>query len=426
MKYTLRNYQQEASDMAVRFFKSASRYERNAIEVLPTGAGKSLVIADIAHRLGENILVFQPSKEILEQNFKKLQGYGETDCSIYSASFRSKVISKITFATIGSVKSHMEDFNHFKYIVVDECHNVNAAGGMYRDFFDCAKRKILGLTATPYRLSSSLQYTDSEGKTVFRPSDEQKEWEFEMKLNCGAITAENKCILKFLTRTRPRVFHDVIYQVPIQTLLSQGYLSKLNYYDMTIVGQERLKRNSTGMDFDEKSLFEEFQKVDLQTHLINIIDRLKHPKSGIPRKGILVFTKFLEESEALCRMVPGCAMVSGETKAKDRKRIIEDFKAGKIQVLANVGVLTTGFDYPELDTVVLARPTMSLALYYQMVGRAIRPHPEKEAGWIVDLCGNIKRFGKVEDLQLLEPNPGEYIVRGIAEKQYKQLTNIYF
>ena len=406
MIYTLRDYQQQASDAAINFFKS--KRERNGILVLPTGAGKSLVIADIAHRLDGNVLVFQPSKEILEQNFDKLRSYGVEDCSIYSASFNSKEINRITFATIGSVKSHMEDFNHFRYIIVDECHGVNPQGGMYKDFFDCAKRKILGLTATPYRLTSAQICLDENGR--YDPTCEP----------------QNKCILKFLTRTRPRVFHDVIYQVEIHTLLQRGYLSKLNYYDMTIVPQEGLKRNTTGMDFDEKSLFEEFQRVNLQDHLVNIIRRLQHPKSGIPRKGILVFTKFLEESENLCRSIDDCEMLSGETPKKERERIIKDFKSGKIKVLTNVGVLTTGFDYPELDTVVMARPTMSLAMYYQILGRAIRPHPSKEAGWIVDLCGNIKRFGKVEDLRLFERKPGEYFIQGIADNQYKQLTNTYF
>lgn len=406
MIYTLRDYQQQASDAAINFFRS--KRERNGILVLPTGAGKSLVIADIANRLDGNVLVFQPSKEILEQNFDKLRSYGVEDCSIYSASFNSKEINRITFATIGSVKSHMEDFNHFRYIIVDECHGVNPQGGMYKDFFDCAKRKILGLTATPYRLTSAQICLDENGR--YDPTCEP----------------QNKCILKFLTRTRPRVFHDVIYQVEIQTLLQRGYLSKLNYYDMTIVPQEGLKRNTTGMDFDEKSLFDEFQRVNLQDHLLNIVRRLQHPKSGIPRKGILVFTKFLEESENLCRSIDDCEMLSGETPKKERERIIRDFKSGKIKVLTNVGVLTTGFDYPELDTVVMARPTMSLTMYYQILGRAIRPHPSKEAGWIVDLCGNIKRFGKVEDLRLFERKPGEYFIQGIADNQYKQLTNTYF
>ena len=102
------------------------------------------------------------------------------------------------------------------------------------------------------------------------------------------------------------------------------------------------------------------------------------------------------------------------------------YRPGKIKVVTNVGVLTTGFDYPELDTVVMARPTMSLALYYQIVGRAIRPHPEKETAWIVDLCGNYKRFGRVEDLHLTEPRAGEYIITGCPDNQLKQLTNIYF
>ena len=101
--------------------------------------------------------------------------------------------------------------------------------------------------------------------------------------------------------------------------------------------------------------------------------------------------------------------------------ILRKFKSGEIKVVANVGVLTTGFDYPELDTIVLARPTMSLALYYQMVGRAIRPCKGKD-GWIVDLCGTYKRFGKVEDLVLTEPKKGQWQI----ESNGKQLTNTYY
>ena len=91
-------------------------------------------------------------------------------------------------------------------------------------------------------------------------------------------------------------------------------------------------------------------------------------------------------------------------------------------MVANVGVLTTGFDYPELDTVVLARPTMSLALYYQMIGRAIRPHKDKPEAWIVDICNNYWRFGRVEDLMLTERQKGMYQI----ETHEKTLTNVYF
>jgi len=424
MKYQLRDYQQEASDAAIRFFQNAN--DRGGILVLPTGSGKSLCVADIAFRLDGNVLVFQPSKEILEQNYAKLRSYGVEDCSIYSASFNKKEISRITFATIGSVKSHMEDFNHFRYIIIDECHQVNAEAGMYKDFFDCAKRKILGLTATPYRLSTSLNYYDEEGKQVFRPRDEEKQEEFDELVYRHKIRMENKCILKFLTRTRTRVFHDVIYKVDISTLLNRGYLARMQYFDLSLMNHSSLKRNSTGRDFDDKALLSQYKSTGLATHLIDVVRRLQVPKSGIPRKGILVFTKFIEESEKLCQSIPGCVMITGSTKKSERERILKDFREGRIKVVTNVGVLTTGFDYPELDTVVIARPTMSLALYYQIVGRAIRPHPDKESSWIVDLCGNYKRFGRVEDLHLEEPRGGEYIITGAPENQVKQLTNVYF
>ncbi len=424
MKYQLRDYQQEASDAAVSFFRNNN--DRNGLLILPTGAGKSLVIADIAFRLGEPMLVLQPSREILSQNYGKLKSYDVEDCSIYSASLNSKEISRITFATIGSIMAHIDDFDHFKYIIVDEAHNVNASQGQYKDFFAKVKRKILGLTATPYRLNSALQYLDNEGKQHFRPKDEEGSQKFDERLLNRELRMETRCVLKFLTRTRPRIFHDVVYQVDISTLLERGYLAKVEYFDLSIVDQSNLKRNSTGMDFDDRSLSSEFKQTDFGRYLLDVVHRLLHPKRGGARRGILVFAKYIEECEALQKQLPSCAVVTGSTPKKERDEILDNFKSGCIDVLVNVGVLTTGFDYPELDTVVMARPTMSLALYYQILGRGIRPHPSKSSTWFVDLCGNIKRFGHVEDLHLAEPNPGEYIITGNTDGGIRQLTNVYF
>lgn len=424
MTYTLRDYQQAASNAAVNFFQTKN--DRNGLLVLPTGAGKSLVIADIAFRLDEPLLILQPSREILTQNFAKLKSYGVDDCSIYSASLNSKKISRFTFATIGSIMAHIDDFDHFKYIMVDEAHCVNASQGQYKQFFDKIKRKILGLTATPYRLTSALQYLDRDGKQCFRPKDEKGSTEFDNRISCRELSIETRCVLKFLTRTRPRVFHDVVYQVDISTLLNRGYLANVDYFDLSVVDQSKLRRNSTGMDFDDKSLFNEFKQANFGDYLLSIVQRLLHPKDGKPRRGILVFTKYLEECEQLVKRLPSCSFVSGNTPKKERDEILENFKHGCIDVLVNVGVLTTGFDYPELDTVVMARPTMSLALFYQIVGRGIRPHPTKKSLWFVDLCGNIKRFGRVEDLHLTEPSPSEYIITGCVDGVTKQLTNIYF
>lgn len=384
--FKLRFYQQQASDIAVDFFLSPTK--TNAIEVLPTGSGKSLVIADIANRLPGHTLVFQPSKEILEQNFQKLCSYGVMDCSIYSASFNSKRISRITFATIGSVKSHPDLFSHFRNVIIDECHLVNPKQGMYKDFLDSLKCKVLGLTATPYRL-----YSNSFGAQ-----------------------------LRFITRTKPKVFSNVIYQVQISTLLEMGFLSKLDYYSLkpTSWNDRNLKINSTGADYTDKSVVSEYNRIDFYSYLVSIIQRLLNPKSGSKRKGILVFTRFLKEAQNLTYSIPDCVIVSGDTPKAEREQILSDFKSGKVKVVANVGVLTTGFDYPELDTIVLARPTLSLALYYQIIGRAIRPHQDKESGWIVDLCGTYERFGKVEDLKLVNPGNGLWQVCNNG----KQLTNV--
>ena len=387
--FKLRDYQQKASDSAVSFFNNKAK-KTNAIMVLPTGSGKSLIIADIAHRLNDYVLIFCPSREIVEQNFKKLCSYGILDCSIYSASFNSKEISRITFATIGSVKSHPELFAHFKNIIVDECHLVNPIEGMYKDFFDAVKCKVLGLTATPYRLSSSRDF--------------------------GSM-------LKFITRTKPHVFSEVIYHVQVSTLLDMGYLSKVNYYPMNPTGwnELNLKINTTGADYTDKSVQKEYERIDFYSYIVHIVQRLMNPKAGGKRKGILVFTRFLKEAERLTMSIPGCVIVSGDTPKKERERILEMFKVGEIPVVANVGVLTTGFDYPELDTVVMARPTMSLAMYYQIVGRCIRPYKGKTA-WFVDLCGNINRFGEVSDLHLKDTGNGKWAVFSKG----RQLTNVRF
>ena len=150
-----------------------------------------------------------------------------------------------------------------------------------------------------------------------------------------------------------------------------------------------------------------------------MVKRVMQPKSGIPRRGILVFVKFVEQAERMVKEIPFSAVVSGETPKKVREEILAKFKAGIIKVVVNVGTLTTGFDYPELDTAIIARPTMSLSLWYQMVGRVIRPCPGKD-GWIIDLGGNLRRFGKVEDLRIEQPEKNKWCIKSHG----RQLTNV--
>jgi DNA repair protein RadD len=381
--YILRPYQREAVDAAVSFLKGPARH--NAIEVLPTGSGKSLIIANIVKELGEPVLIFQPSKEILEQNLSKLQSYGY-QAGVYSASKGRTEISNITFATIGSVIGKTSLFENFRYIIVDECHLVNAKEGMYQTFLKSlveSGAKVLGLTATPYRLASNSFGSE----------------------------------LRFLTRTRPRIFQEMIYHVQNRELFDNGYLARLEYVTHNGFDRSKLKINSTGADFTDDSVQTYVWASNLPVKLVRVIENeIK------TRKNVLVFTRFVEEARYLAGRITGAAIVTGESSKRERAKIIDGFKRGSIPVVCNVGVLTTGFDYPELETVIIARPTMSLALYYQMIGRCTRPHPLKEHARVIDMCGNYESFGRVEDLEIVDGGNGKYcVVSG-----EKQLTNIYF
>jgi DNA repair protein RadD len=383
-RYILRDYQVDAVESAVRFLENKNA-KKPVLIIMPTGAGKSLIIASIAERIDAPLIVFQPTKEILEQNFNKMMDYGIMGVTIYSASMNRKEIGNITLATIGSVYKKPEDFKHFKYIIMDEAHLCNAKGGMYKQFFEVVGEKIIGLTATPYRLSH-----DGFGGSI----------------------------LKFLTRTNPRVFGKVIHVTQTETLSRLGYFCKTEYYQIKGFNRSEIQLNSTGADYLETSEKAYYSKYEFNKSVLDVVRRLLK----VGKTKILVFTKFVEESQTLANELGDCAsMVSGEMNPKDRDRIIRDFRSGKIKVVANVGVLTLGFDYPELEVVVIARPTRSLTLDYQMMGRCVRPHPQKKSAWIIDMCGNYEIFGKMEDMRLVEFNDNLWYVMSNGQK----LTNVY-
>jgi DNA repair protein RadD len=383
--FTLRPYQREAVDAGVEYLRSPKNAGRNGLLICPTGSGKSLIIAEIVANLDGPALVFQPSKEILQQNFQKLMHYGFRP-GVYSASLGKKQVSgAVTLATIGSVVNKPEHFDHIKYVLIDEAHLVNSRAGMYKDFLGhLPDARIAGLTATPYRLS-----TTSEGP-----------------------------MLKFLTRTRPAVFDDVVYYVQNGQLFRDGHLAKLEYHQIKGFDRSKLQANSTGAEYTDESVKRHFRELNFADKTVRVVERLLE----IGRNGVLVFTRFVEESRQLVEKIPGAALVSAETSSFERARILKEFKAGNIRVVANCGVLTTGFDYPELDTVVLARPTLSLGLYYQKVGRAVRPHPSKSHAMIIDMVGLVDQFGKVEDLELRCDRGKLWYIASRG----KQLTNVVF
>ena len=383
-QFTLRDYQAEATEAGVSFLLEPD--DENGIIIIPTGGGKSLILASIAQNLPAPCLVLQPSKEILEQNASKFRAYGYHP-ALFSASVNRKEIGDITLATIGSIVRKPEQFERFKYCIVDECHCVNSkdSGTMYASFFESTSMKILGCTATPYRLS-----TDGYGGSI----------------------------LKFLTRTRPRIFKRVVYFVQNRRLFDAGYLCPLEYRQVKTVKQANLVLNSTGADFTDASVVKEYQRVMFPDTLADTVGGL----IAQGRKSILVFTRFVQEARVLAAKFRGAEVVTADSTKQERERVIGGFRGGTIPLVANVGVLMLGFDFPALSTVVLAGPTMSLARYYQQVGRAVRSCPGKDKAVIVDMMGLVDRFGKVEDLTI---HMGEHEKWWIGSGD-RPLTNVYF
>jgi DNA repair protein RadD len=385
MNFTPRPYQVKAIDSAVKYFQSDADY--NAFEILPTGSGKSVVIANIAKQLHDHgqTLVFQPSKEILEQNYKKFRGYGFR-AEIYSASLNSNHVGHVTFATIGSVIRKKHLFRNVRNVIVDECHLVNADGGMYHDFIrSLPDAKLLGLTATPYRLA-----TTSDGPQ-----------------------------LEFINRTRPRIFDECLYYIQNRELFDAGHLAKLEYFSHNLVDRTMIRMNAAGTDFDEKSLQDYYRQIDMPSKTAEAARDVLST-----RKNVLVFCASLEDAYRVAEQVPGAEVLTGETEKADREAILSRFTRNDLRCLINVGVLTTGFDYPALESVLMARSTMSLSLYYQIVGRGMRPHPGKESCHLVDLGGNVNLFGKIESMEIRVSASGLYSVWNTDRN--KQLTNVPF
>lgn len=370
MKYELRDNQKAAVKACEEFLLQDK--PKPAVVVAPTGYGKSILIGAVANLCETSVIVLQPSVELLKQNLEKYESYGNF-ASVYSASAGQKEIGHVTFATIGSVKDLGKTFRErgVKVLLVDECHASYPPeeGSMFRKFIDDLKpTHIIGFTATPFRLKT---YGDLRN---------------------------NWTQLNMLTSGRPTVFKDIIHVTQIQELVRDKFWAKLNY-EMWDFDTSSLRLNSTGAEYTEQSV----QRAIIEQGVNeNVFKRCK--KLIEEGKNALVFMDSVENAKILAEQLgEKAACVDGEMKKKDRAQIIEDFKNNKIQIVTNQSVLTTGFDKPDLQTVIMARPTNSLALLYQIFGRGVRnpEYPNLKECLIIDFCNNVKRFGKIEDLRVI-------------------------
>lgn len=248
----------------------------------------------------------------------------------------------------------------YEGVVVHNCHlNTNTDSQIRELIREARIKNVLGVTATPVVLHNSFE---------------------------GAM-------LKIMSSAKKNLFSTLSHIVQIKEMVDAGYWSKI-VYDIKHWNSRGLKFNTTGAKYTKESLQVNYDQNNLKRKAIEAVKELR----AEGRKSILVFVPTVKNANELSAAIEGSQVVHGKADTKDRTRIIDDFKNLKTDVIINVGVLTTGFDHPELDAIVLARPTESIALYYQILGRITRIHPDKLNGRVVDLSGNVTKFGKVENL----------------------------
>lgn len=357
MEYTLRKYQEEATEACLDILNSKKTCKE--LVVLCTGDGKSLVQAEVAKRLDYPLIILCPSKELLEQNSEKLTQFG-VEHTICSASAGERSISKLTLATIGSIKNNTEEFKRLgiKGLLIDEGHLGVKHGSMIRKFIKKMNIKnVVGLTATPVNLVSGMD---------------------------GAS-------LKMLNRMKWKMYSDIRYVHQIKDTIKEGNWAKLKY---KVINSDEtlLVTNSSGSDFTEKSQKIFYKENDLTSKIVEEVQTIQ--KEG--RKSTIIFAPSIEEAEDLYSKIPNSAIVHSKMRKKDRGYMVEAFRNLEIPVIINIGILQIGFNHPQLDSIIIAKPTQSVNLFYQIVGRGVRTHKDKEDCLIADFSGNYDRFGSVE------------------------------
>ncbi|MBQ7169962.1 MAG: DEAD/DEAH box helicase family protein [Synergistaceae bacterium] len=359
----LRDYQLKAIRETYKYLRE---HDGNPCIVAPTGSGKAHIIAgfceDILKRKPDaKILVLSHVKELLVQDAEKIRlAWPEAPLGIYSAGLGTKEISSITVAGIQSIWRKPEELGRIDVVIVDEAHMIqNEDEGMYRRLLSSLhelnpKMRMIGLTATPYRLGQGL-----------------------------------------LTEGDDAIFQTLIECVTIEELVKRGFLARLTStftdLQMNVEGIKKVQG-----DYEKQELESRVNSSDVNSKVVAETIR----RAG-NRRAWLVFCVSISHAEKMrdefiAQGVRAEAITSKTTPA-ERDRIFADFKAGKIRAVTNVGVATTGFDYPDIDVIVMARPTLSPGLYIQMSGRGMRvksPGHHQDC-LVLDFAGNIARHGAV-------------------------------
>lgn len=372
---SLRPYQREAINTGI--FGYFAENAGNPLVVVPTGGGKSLIIAQFLREIFEQwpdqrVLILTHVKELISQNYAELIGlWPDAPAGVNSAGLsRRDFHSNIIFGGIQSLHRHAYTLQRIDLVIVDEAHLIpRTANTMYRRFLDDLRRinsfmKIIGLTATPFRLDSGMLHQGDDA-----------------------------------------MFSDISYEVNVRDLIEQGFLAP----PRTLAGSAQIDTAGVGTrggEFIPGQLEAAAVDPDVVDHIASEI-----VAAGTDRRGWLVFGCGVNHCvmlrDALRLRGVSCESIFGDTPAGERDAVVRAYKAQEIRCLTSMGVLTTGFNARHVDLIALARPTKSTGLYIQIVGRGLRTYPGKHDCLVLDFGGNIARHGPIDAPNVKEPGKGE-------------------
>jgi len=359
-------YQTEALSALDSFVKTKPG---NPLVVIPTGGGKSIVIAWairdwVAQYPPFRCMILAHRNELVTQNAEELAGVFGGEIGVYSAQAdRRDTMKAITYASIDSVYNKAGEFPPVDCIIVDEAHRIPVKGeGKYRTFIADAMKfnphlRVVGFTATPYRMG------------------------------CGPICHPQ------------HILTEICYEAKIGPLIEDGFLCPIRAKVSDKVPDLSAVATASTGDYKSRDLSAAVDIPELVTSAVAEIVEIINREN---RKSVVVFcidiahSKHVSEAFATHGIVAPC--VTGKTTACARQAAVESFRAGESRVLCNVNVYTEGFNVKQVDCVVLLRPTLAAGMYVQMVGRGLRRHPQKKDCLILDYGGNIERHGPIDAL----------------------------
>lgn len=357
----LRDYQVETVDAVVSGLR---RGVRGGAVVLPTGAGKSVIIGAVAavpevQALGR-VLVLAHREELQDQNAAKARMADPNLRVGVVQAGRNEVLADVVMGSVQTLRheSRLRQLTDVGLIVVDECHHATADS--YRKIMDWYKVPAVGFTAT--------------------------------------MTRADKSALG-------EVWTEVVYSKDISWMIRRGYLCAVDGKRIKVAGLDLAKVKRMHGDFSEKALGEAIEG----SMAPGAVAR-SYVEHAVGRQGIL-FAPTVSSAEvfaaALAELGVKVETIHGKLGTEERKAMLQRFRDGTTTILSSVGVLTEGTDLPMAEVAIMCRPTTNVGLYIQCVGRVLRLHPGKERALVLDLVGVTSKHSLVSPVQLFGDDADE-------------------